>query len=54
MKIHEDTPSTSGPSAKFPMRDFDDVSQEQYEPIQLNPPIVEENKLYHGATLSNF
>ena len=57
MEIHEDTPSNYGPSAEFPMRDFDDISQDHYEPIQQNPPIAEEDKLdklYLRATLSKF
>ena len=36
------------------MRDFDDISQDHYESIQLNPPFAEEEKLYDGATLSKF
>ena len=54
MEIHEATPSTSGPSAEVPMRDFDDISQDHYELVQLNPPIAEENKPYPGATLTKF
>ena len=42
MKTHEDTPTNSGSSEQFPIRDFDDISQDHYEPIQLNPPITEE------------
>lgn len=54
VETHEDTPSSSGPSEQFPRRDFDDISQDHYEHIQLNPPIAEEEKLYHGATLTKF
>ena len=52
MRLH--TPSTFGPSAEVPMRDFDDISQDHYELVQLNPPIAEENKLYPRATLTKF
>ena len=33
------------------MREFDDISQDHYQPIQLNPSIAEEDKLYPGTNI---